>query len=755
MRKVYYSFLLLLVAIFVACSTDDNVSKKSEGNGDTPSNTETEMVESQLTGFVRDTEGNPLSGVTVSSGTQTLTTNSSGMFYLSKIGVNDGRTVLSFQKDGYFNLVRSFEQANGDEWEVTLCSKSDHSRASTTSYSSSSAQTLLVGNMKVQMPKDGYVVNATGKNYSGQVEANMLYLNPNDEHFSEMMPGGDLAAVRTDGSETQLISYGMTDVNMMDGNGNKLQLKEGSTATVTFPIPEGMEADAPVQIPLWSFNEETGLWEEEGVANLQGNTYVGEVSHFSWLNLDYPEKQGLVKGHVYDTKGNPLKGVRVQVGQLLSKLTNSEGYYEQTVPANEDFTVSVKSAYYGNYTSGVSVNVPALQPDEKRTVDLTLPHLNTVSGTIVNEAGSLPICAVWITYVEKGVEKKTTSVCSDSDGSFKLYCPSDYEGNATLVIKTGDGDIVNTDIFVRGKDINVGNIRISSVISEEGIIHVNLSNGSTVSFSVKNPSNTGVMVIDDRLIYSTDDDESTVSTNFYLKLEGYKDGKTDYENADIYVSDKNESKYFYSFNEYGANNSISINRKNDKFVFQMEGKGTYYNASTEDAKASFVGKDIALNLFYIGKTLHNVKPTSAGFPSFTPELSTAAPIVFLITESPVFGKGGVIYYNGTESDYNTLKKAASKAGLSKIGEDTEDGYAYVAYYSNGKMISIEYDEECDEVTSDQSAWDVMQDNGAPLEVQVFDGINESMLSYLAEAKTRSLSAKAHCTSKKMRAAIHR
>ena len=106
--------------------------------------------------------------------------------------------------------------------------------------------------------------------------------------FEGMMPGGDLSAQRTDGSSTMLLSYGMTAVNLTDNNGNKLQLKEGSEATLTFPIPVSMKDNLPASIPLWSFNEKTGLWEEEGLAELKGDVYVGKVKHFSWVNLDEP-----------------------------------------------------------------------------------------------------------------------------------------------------------------------------------------------------------------------------------------------------------------------------------------------------------------------------------------------------------------------------------------------------------------------------------------------------------------------------------
>jgi hypothetical protein len=95
----------------------------------------------------------------------------------------------------------------------------------------------------------------------------------------------------------------MTKVEMKDNAGNALQLKDGKEAQLTFPIPESLKDKTPNQIPLWSFNESTGLWEEEGIATLQNGVYVGTVKHFSWVNLDWPETRVTVNIKVKTTTG--------------------------------------------------------------------------------------------------------------------------------------------------------------------------------------------------------------------------------------------------------------------------------------------------------------------------------------------------------------------------------------------------------------------------------------------------------------------
>ena len=190
------------------------------------------------------------------------------------------------------------DAADGASWEVVMCRKENNDFTSIKTYSSSSDQTLQAGEMKIDMPQDGYKVDGTGVGYTGKVKSEMVYLDPNNERFSEMMPGGDLVAVRS-GQLQRPTGFLRNDrLEHVCRKWRQAAAQGWLQGKATFPIPAGMGENPPASIPLWSFNEKTGLWEEEGSAALQGNVYVGEVAHFSWVNLDYPEKQGTVYGYV-------------------------------------------------------------------------------------------------------------------------------------------------------------------------------------------------------------------------------------------------------------------------------------------------------------------------------------------------------------------------------------------------------------------------------------------------------------------------
>ena len=754
MRRKFHSLtfvfmaLLMMLMTFASCSKLQDLLNEGDDDDDDdgginpPELVEGRMEDIALSGIVRDASGTPIEGVSIVSGSSAATTNTDGFFEFDQIqvvSVPNDRSVVRFSKAGYFDVVRSMDAdddaADGASWEVVMCRKENNDFTSIKTYSSSSDQTLQAGEMKIDMPQDGYKVDGTGTGYTGKVKSEMVYLDPNNERFSEMMPGGDLAAVRSDNSSAQLVSYGMTDLNMYAENGDKLQLKDGCKAKLTFPIPAGMDKNPPASIPLWSFNEKTGLWEEEGSAQLQGNVYVGEVTHFSWVNLDDPEKQGTVYGYVKDDTGKVLPGVRLNIGQLLtSTVTQSNGYYSHDVPANTDFCITVKDLYYGGIDQKVSVKVPALSPGEKRQVDITLPHLVRVYGKVMNERGDGIRSAVWV-QTEKA---KTEVLQTDVDGNFSVYVPKDMKGKATVYARTYRGDEVSKDITIKDKDVYVELILSGSGGVNTNVIHIFsdvLGNEEWPIPTYTSPLS-GVLLLDDAMMLVPEEKANILMS---IKVANYDKEKTTYTDVTAYVANQAEKRLFQTVQ--GKEMKCTIQRNGNDFVFSLVGDGVFGKESSDeddadeplyDENAGLVGKMMSYPLLAAAKTLRNVKPVDAGFPSITPQLEAKAPLALLITESLNLGKGGIIYYNGGSSDYKTLKNAAAKLGLTNMGEDNEDGDMYVIFYSAKKkiLITLEYDSEATGVTDKTTLEDA--EEYAPIHMTVLDGISEDTFRAMME-----------------------
>ena len=747
-RKIHsltfvFMALLMMLMTFASCSKIQDLLNEGDDDDDDdgginpPELVEGRMEDIALSGIVRDASGTPIEGVSIVSGSSAATTNTDGFFEFDQIQVvsvlND-RSVVRFSKAGYFDVVRSMDAdddaADGASWEVVMCKKENNDFTSIKTYSSSSDQTLQAGEMKIDMPQDGYKVDGTGASYTGKVKSEMVYLDPNNERFSEMMPGGDLAAVRSDNSSAQLVSYGMTDLNMYAENGDKLQLKDGSKAKLTFPIPAGMGENPPASIPLWSFNEKTGLWEEEGSAALQGNVYVGEVSHFSWVNLDYPEKQGTVYGYVKDDTGKVLPGVRLSIGQLLAPtVTNSDGYYSHEVPANTAFSITVKDLYYGGINQRAFVNVPALSPGEKRQVDITLSHLVRVYGKVMNERGEGIRSSVWV-QTDKA---KTEVLQTDKEGNFNVYVPKDMKGNANVCARTFRGEEVSKEITIYNEDVPVdlviGN---AGGGSSANMIYIfsDILGDAVWPIPTYTSMESGVIVVDDTLALMPDEN-AAIGLN--IAIPNYDREKTTYSDGVLVYAENLGTKHRFITTQ-GKKMKCTIQRNGGNFLFSLEGYGSYINDSTEegDENAKLIGKDMSYPLLAAVKSLRNIKPVDAGFPSFTPQLEAKAPFAVLITESSKVGKGGIVFYNGGSSDYQTLKNAAAKQGFTNLGEDNDEGYMSVCFYSAKKkaLIMLEYNPKATGIT-DKTYWDIAEEQ-APIYMMVLDGVTQEMLEKMFE-----------------------
>lgn len=755
-RKIHsltfvFMALLMMLMTFASCSKIQDLLNEGDDDDDDGGINPPELVEGRmediaLSGIVRDASGTPIEGVSIVSGSSVATTNTDGFFEFDQIqvvSVQNDRSVVRFSKAGYFDVVRSMDAdddaADGASWEVVMCKKENNDFTSIKTYSSSSDQTLQAGEMKIDMPQDGYKVDGTGAGYAGKVKSEMVYLDPNNERFSEMMPGGDLAAVRSDNSSAQLVSYGMTDLNMYAENGDKLQLKDGCKAKLTFPIPAGMDKNPPASIPLWSFNEKTGLWEEEGSATLQGNVYVGEVVHFSWVNLDYPEKQGTVYGYVKDDTGKVLPGVRLSIGQMLaSTVSKSDGYYSHEVPANTAFNITVKDLYYGGINQNVSVKVSALSPGERRQVDITLPHLVRVYGKVMNERGDGIRSSVWV-QTDKA---KTEVLQTDKDGNFNVYVPKDMKGKATVFARTYRGDEVSKDITIEDKDVYVELTVGGTGGVNTNMIHIFsdvLGNEAWPIPTYTSPLS-GVVILDNAMMLIP---EKRANILMSIMVAQYDKEKTTYtDGVTAYVANQAEKRQFQTM--LGKEMKCTVQRNGNDFVFSLEGNGVFYQEASDndadeeeteekyDENAKLEGKMMSYPLLVAAKTLRNIKPVDAGFPSITPQLDAKAPLALLITESLNVGKGGVVYYNGGSNDYKTLKNAAAKLGLTNMGEDNEDGCMSVIFYSAKKkiLITLDYNPQATGVTDKNTFEDA--DEYAPISMTILDGISEDTLRAMME-----------------------
>ncbi|MBQ0719505.1 MAG: thrombospondin type 3 repeat-containing protein [Gammaproteobacteria bacterium] len=146
------------------------------------------------------------------------------------------------------------------------------------------------------------------------ITGQITYLDPATD--VALAPGGDLLAL-PEGADPNdapvaLETFGMMEFDLVDQDGNPITDLPGS-AEVCMKAGAGLSAGDT--IPLWYYDDEKGLWIEEGqgsVVDRDGQLMIcGEVSHFSWWNYDQPiETHSCFKYHFIDgDTGDSLREV--------------------------------------------------------------------------------------------------------------------------------------------------------------------------------------------------------------------------------------------------------------------------------------------------------------------------------------------------------------------------------------------------------------------------------------------------------------
>ncbi|WP_298555448.1 hypothetical protein [uncultured Algibacter sp.] len=194
----------------------------------------------------------------------------------------------------------------------------------------------------------GSYFNFDGSSYTGIVNVSLKHLSPENESTYSNMPG-NLLAQDTNGQVKLLETYGMIAVELTGSSGELLNVNADNKATITLPIAVSQQGFSDDSIPLWYFDEEQGIWIEEGSAIKESASYVGEVSHFSWWNCDLPLDLVNMCLTIEGTNGNILpnqnvKIIRNETSQIIySGLTDGQGKLCGSVPKNELITIQLHS----------------------------------------------------------------------------------------------------------------------------------------------------------------------------------------------------------------------------------------------------------------------------------------------------------------------------------------------------------------------------------------------------------------------------
>ncbi len=349
--RVTGSMLALIFLLLISCDRDNEI--ETINTTDRPDPTIIEgytknsfFVNASVTGRVVDKNNNGIQGATVSYNDLSTSTNEYGHFFFIDEELDMEGSFIKVSKASYFDGSRTFYPKEGNMAfiRIQLIEKSFSESFDATS----GGQIAVENGGSIVFSPNSIVDQQTNTLYQGEVKVVAYWLDPTSTNTYDRMPG-DLAGIDKLNEPVILGTYGMMSVELESPSGDKLQIAEGKTAELSFPIPQEILVDAPSEIPLWYFNERYGIWVEDGVAQLEDDTYVGTVEHFSFWNCDAPFELVSLDFTILEENGLPLSDVSVKLSAELgnNQTVFSYGYPDENgfligkVPANRSITLGV------------------------------------------------------------------------------------------------------------------------------------------------------------------------------------------------------------------------------------------------------------------------------------------------------------------------------------------------------------------------------------------------------------------------------
>ena len=380
-----FNLNLLILSFFIIFSSCQK-EIKSDNPGTTPvSAINPTTVKGNLAGKVVDENNKAVSGATVKAGSNITTTDHRGLFRFDNIQLDKFATMVSVEKNGYFNGIRTFSAtANSTNFvKLKLLPKTLSGNIDAATGGSVS----LPDHSKISISAGSVIVKSTNQIYTGGIKIFTAVIDPTSADIAQIVPGS-FQAINANSNRVTLKSFGMIAVKLEGSNGEALQIAAGKTARLRITIPSSLQSDAPATIPFWYLNETDGLWKQEGNAVKSGNYYDGDVSHFSFWNSDIDIPSVYLEFSLQTSKGflpfTTVKITRINGGGSAYSNSDSAGHVSGLVPLNEKLKLEIlNSCNQVIFQQNIG---PFVQSKNIGAITISIPAGNTlqITGSVVD-----------------------------------------------------------------------------------------------------------------------------------------------------------------------------------------------------------------------------------------------------------------------------------------------------------------------------------------------------------------------------------
>jgi len=341
-RSIIFSLLhIVFILSFISCDKDVPAEQQDpEDLTEVVITHHSDLYFGDISGTVVDEKSEPLAGVVIHIRGEQIITDDNGYFNLLNIELDAYGTIVEADLENYWSLTKVIvpSKVQKSQTRIMLLPKNDLRIMQ----ADDGGMVNFNEAIKIDFPPNAFTT-LDGETYSGEVNISAKYLDPHNENFATMSPG-DFRAFNSESELQTLLSLGMAGVELAGSNNEKLELTSGVVAKLFIKVPDDTAVE---EVPLWHFDEASGYWIEEGMAQREGDFYVGEVGHFSWWNYDMPFPAVKLSGVVIDGSGSGISGLTVsitiaeQTWNLGEEYTGNRGFFCGWIPAGPDLIIQI------------------------------------------------------------------------------------------------------------------------------------------------------------------------------------------------------------------------------------------------------------------------------------------------------------------------------------------------------------------------------------------------------------------------------
>jgi hypothetical protein len=254
------------------------------------------------------------------------------------------------------------------------------------------------------------------------------------------------------------------------------------------------------------------VWKEEGTATRSGNVYVGDVSHFSFWNVDVAQNTVTLSLTVKNGENNPLVNAAVRIwrtseggASFATGYTDSLGQVSGYVPANEPLSLELQDECGASF---YTQNVGALN----KSTDLGVITVTNTGTSIVTIKGKLTNCnnaAVTNGFAIVTYGYKVRYAAVNASGDFQTTFTRCSSSPATL-------DIVGVDKASQQQS-NASSVTVAVPLTNAGTVSAcGTSSAEFINYTIDGTNVNISSATGDSLTAFTKDSVQLINKNTYL-----------------------------------------------------------------------------------------------------------------------------------------------------------------------------------------------------------------------------------------------